>query len=121
MRTLLERMGGASVVMDSIDGLHERMAADESLAPFLEGVDGEVWTSKMFDFLGRTLEASEYDGQRLRASHQRLVNEGLGDLHFDRTLEHLRASMVEAEVPDDCIEEVLVVFESTRDDVLCKG
>lgn len=120
METLLERMGGASAVIDAIEGLHDRMLGDDTLTPFLEGVDMDVWTAKQYDFLGRMLEASEYDGQRLRVSHQRLVDAGLGDAEFDRTLEHLREALVDAEVPQDCLDEVIAAFESTRSDILCK-
>ena len=120
METLLERMGGASAVIEAIEGLHDRMLADDTLTPFLEGIDADVWTAKQFDFLGRMLEASEYDGQRLRVTHQRLVDAGLGDAQFDRTLEYLRAALVDAEVPADCLDEVIAAFESTRADILCK-
>ena len=120
MDTLLERMGGASAVIEAIEALHAQMLADDTLSPFLEGVDPEVWTAKQFDFLGRMLEASEYDGPRLRQSHQRLVDAGLGDAQFDRTMEHLRAALKEAEVPGECVDEVVAAFESTRDDILCR-
>jgi truncated hemoglobin YjbI len=120
METLLERMGGASAVIDAIEALHERMLADEVLVPFLEGIDPQVWTEKQYDFLGRMLEASEYDGPRLRTTHQRLVDAGLGDEHFDRTLEHLRVALGVAEVPPDCADEVIAAFESTRADILCR-
>ncbi len=120
MTTLLERMGGASAVIDAIEALHDRMLADDTLAPFLEGVDAEVWTHKQFDFLGRMLEASDYDPMRLRAVHQRLVDDGLGDTHFDRTMQHLRDALVTSEVPEDCVDEVLEAFESTRVDILCR-
>lgn len=120
MSTLLERMGGASAVMDVLDGLSRRMIDDETLAPFFDGVDAQVWTDKLYDFLGRTLEATEYDAQRLRTSHQRLVNAGLGDAQFDLTMEYLRDSLAEVDVPEDCVDEVLDLFESTRKDVLCK-
>ncbi len=120
MSTLLERMGGASAVMDALDGLSRRMVADETLAPFFAGVDAQVWTEKLYDFLGRTLEASEYDAVSLRRSHQRLVDAGLGDAHFDLTLEYLREALAEVGVTDDCVEEVIPLFESTRNDVLCK-
>lgn len=120
MSTLLERMGGASAVMDSLDGLNRRMVADETLAPFFEGIDGQVWVDKLYDFLGRTLEASEYDAQRLRSSHRKLVDAGLSDVHFDLTMEYLREALIEAGVPDDCLDEVNALFESTRADVLCK-
>lgn len=118
-KTLLERMGGASTVIDTIEGLHARMAEDNDLSRFIEGVDPEVWTGKLFDFLGRMLGASEYDGGRLRRAHQRLVDGGLDDSHFDATLDYLRAAMVQAGVPDSCLDEVITAFESTRSDVLC--
>lgn len=120
MNTLLERMGGASAVMDSLDGLSRRMVADETIAPFFEGIDAQVWTEKLYDFLGRTLEATEYDAGRLRTSHQRLVDAGLSDIHFDLTMGYLREALVEAAVPADCVDEVVNLFESTRNDVLCK-
>ena len=120
MDTLLVRMGGASAVIEAIEGLHDRMLIDDTLTPFLEGIDAEVWTAKQFDFLGRMLEASEYDGERLRVTHQRLVDAGLGDAQFDQTLEYLREALVEADVPSDCIDEVIAAFESTRADILCR-
>lgn len=120
MKTLLERMGGASAVMDAVEGLHDRMLADESLTPFLEDVDPGVWTAKLYDFLGRMLDASEYDSDTLRSAHQRLVDQGLGDAHFDATLTHLRAALGAAEVPEECFDEVIAAFEQTRRDVLCK-
>lgn len=121
METLLERMGGASAVIDAIEGLHDRMLADGELSPFLVDVDMEVWTAKQFDFLGRMLEASDYDGPRLRATHRRLVDAGLSDHHFDLTLGYLREALADAEVPEDCIDEVIAAFESTRADILCKS
>ncbi len=120
MKTLLERMGGASAVIETIEGLHDRMLVDDTLSPFLEGIDTKVWSDKQFDFLGRVLGASEYDGASLRRSHQRLVDDGLGDAHFDLTLEYLQAALRDAEVPEDCLAEVVEVFESTRDDILCR-
>jgi truncated hemoglobin YjbI len=118
--TLLVRMGGASAVIDAIEGLHDRMLADDSLTPFLEGIDAQVWTEKQYDFLGRMLEASEYDGPRLRRTHQRLVDAGLSDEHFDRTLAYLREALADAEVPRDCTDEVIAAFEATRADILCR-
>ncbi len=120
MKTLLERMGGASAVIETLEGMHDRMLADGSLAPFLEGVDAEVWTAKQYDFLGRMLDASEYDAETLRRVHRRLVDEGLGDAHFDTTLGYLREALRQAEVPEECLEEVVAAFEETRSDVLCK-
>ncbi len=119
--TLLERMGGASAVLDTLEIFYGRMFADDLIAPYLERADPQVLLEKQYDFLGRMLEASEYDAERLRAAHKELVEEGLSDVHFDALLVHLRAALVASdEVPDDCIDEVVAAFEATRADVLCK-
>ena len=118
--TLLERIGGASAVLDTLEIFYDRMFADELIAPFLEGVDPQVLLEKQYDFLGRMLEASEYDADRLRSAHQALVERGLGDPHFDAYLAHLRVALADAEVSDDCIDEVIAAFETTRNDVLCR-
>lgn len=118
--TLLERIGGASAVLDALEIFYDRVFADDLLAPFLEGVDPQVLLEKQYDFLGRMLDASEYDGATLRAAHRQLVADGLGDEHFDAFLAHLRVALVDAEVPADCIDDVVDAFEATRADVLCK-
>lgn len=118
--TLLERIGGASAVLDALEIFYDRLFDDDLLAPFLEGVDPQVLLEKQYDFLGRMLEASEYDANRLRGAHQALVDRGLGDPHFDAYLAHLRVALAGAEVPEDCIDEVIAAFEATRDDVLCR-
>jgi len=118
--TLLERMGGASAVIDTLDALYERLLQDELLVPFLEGIDVQVLRDKQYDFLGRMLDASEYDSARLRQAHQGLVDQGLSDAHIDAWLDHMRVALAGAEVPEDCIDEVIAAFEATRDDVLCR-
>lgn len=118
--TLLERMGGASAVLDTLELFYDAMFADELIAPFLERADRQVLLEKQYDFLGRMLDASEYDGATLRAAHRQLVADGLGDEHFDAFLAHLRVALVDAEVPADCIDDVVDAFEATRADVLCK-
>lgn len=112
-------MGGASAVIETLDGMHARMLADERLAPYLEGVDTDVLAGKQHDFLGRVLGASECDGERLRSAHAGMVARGLSDEHFDLTLDYMRAAMEDAGVPPECVDEVAKVVESTRRDVLC--
>lgn len=118
--TLLERIGGVSAVLDTLEIFYPRMLDDDLIAPFFDGVDTQVLLEKQYDFLGRMLDASEYDGARLREAHRELVARGLGDEHFDATLAHMRVALAGAEVPADCIDEVIAAFETTRADVLGK-
>ena len=121
MATLLERMGGVSVVLDMVDRLHAKMNDNQELAPFMEGVDLDVLGRKQTDWLGRFLgEASEYDASALRNAHQRLVDQGLSDRHFDITLEYIAETLRELEVSASCVAEITAIVQETRDDVLCK-
>ena len=43
---------------------------------------------------------------------------GLNDKHFDVVMDHLGATLRELEVPENLVEQVLAIAESTRSDVL---
>jgi hemoglobin len=60
-----------------------------------------------------------YTGKDLRTAHKPLVDRGLNDTHFNIVIEHLKTTLKELEVPDDLIEQVLAIAETTRNDVLC--
>jgi truncated hemoglobin YjbI len=44
----------------------------------------------------------------------------LNDEHFDRVAALLKATLQEADVGSKEVEEVLVVIESAREDILCR-
>ena len=54
----------------------------------------------------------------MRDAHSHLVDQGLGDSHFDAVMEHLGSTLKELNVPDDLIGQAAGIAESTRADVL---
>lgn len=59
-----------------------------------------------------------YTGADMRKGHSHLVKMGLDDTHFDAVVEDLGATLIELNVPQELIDEVVAICETTRDDVL---
>jgi hemoglobin len=60
----------------------------------------------------------EYKGRDIRAAHKALVELGLTDVHFDRVVRHLDATLRELGIREELIREVLTTVEGTRSAVL---
>jgi len=59
-----------------------------------------------------------YTGEDMRKGHAHLLKMGLDDSHFDAVVENLGATLEELNVPQELIAEVVVICETTRNDVL---
>jgi len=59
-----------------------------------------------------------YTGKDMREGHKHLIRMGLNDSHFDHILMHLRATLAQLGVPENLIQTIIGVAESTRADVL---
>ena len=63
---------------------------------------------------------NNYSGMDMRKGHARLVARGLNDSHFDAVVEDLGATLKELKVPQELINEIAALCETTRKDVLGK-
>ena len=117
--TILQRLGGESAIRAVVPAFYQKVFTDSSLVPFFEGIDRSGQLNKMINFL-RAVFGEEDLKTNLRVSHQYLVERGLNDLHFDKTKNYLKLSLVEAGVDQELIGEIMEVVESTRDEVLDK-
>lgn len=117
--SLYERLGGDGAITKTVVEFYDRVMADESLAPFFEGVDIDTQATKMIAFVTMAFGGPhEYTGRDLRTAHARLVQEGLGEAHFDAVAEHLRATLLHLGVQPQLIEEAIAIVATTHDDVL---
>ena len=94
---LLARLGGPDVVARTVDGLYDRIAADEVLRPMFRGnLEGERERQKAFfvEWLGgETGTSARYDGGGLRSRHEGLyISRDLAE----RWLGHFEASIQRA-------------------------
>lgn len=120
--TLYERLGGDVALQAAVASFYEKVIADETLAHYFTELDMNAQIKKMIGFMRMAMGGPhDYTGRDLRTAHRRLVNDGLGDSHFDSILHHLEATFQELEVEEELIAEILELVASTHADVLCRG
>jgi len=119
MATIYERVGGQAAVDAAVDVFYRKVLSDERISHFFDDVDMDRQIAKQKGFLTMVFGGpNNYSGQDLRTGDAHLVERGLNDEHFDAVIENLAASLKELDVPDDIIQEVGAIAETTRDDVL---
>ncbi|WKB52766.1 group I truncated hemoglobin [Eleftheria terrae] len=119
MATLYERLGGPAAVDAAVDRFYDRVLADDRIRHFFDGIDMARQRQHQKAFLTYAFGgAGSYSGGGMRASHAPLVARGLNDTHFDAVVEDLAATLREMGVAEDLVEEVALVTETVRDDIL---
>lgn len=117
---LYERLGGEAAVQAATVRFYEKVMNDASLVPFFKGVDMETQAKKFIGFMTMAMGGPhDYKGADLRTAHERLVRDGLGEVHFDAIVTHLETTLVELGIEADLVEEALELVASTHGDVLC--
>lgn len=117
--SVYDQIGGAAAVDAAVDVFYRRVLADAYVNRFFEGVDMTKQAGKQKAFLTMVMGGPHnYTGKDMREGHKHLVKNGLNDSHFDHILMHLRATLAELGVPENLIQTIIGVAESTRDDVL---
>lgn len=119
MSTLFEQIGGAGAVDGAVDLFYRHVLSDDRIAHFFDGVDMEHQAQKQKAFLTMAFGGPHnYTGADMKRGHAHLVKQGLNDSHFDAVAENLAKTLQEMGVAQDLIDQVLVIAESTREDVL---
>lgn len=119
--TLYDRLGGEPAVNVAVDIFYRKVLNDYRINRFFDDVDMETQAAKQKAFLTMAFGGPHsYTGADMRKGHAHLVKMGLDDSHFDAVVEHLGATLVELDVPQELIAEVVVICETTRNDILGK-
>ena len=117
--TLFDKLGGEAAVNAAVDIFYRKVLNDQRINRFFENVDMEKQAAKQKAFLTMAFGGPHnYTGEDMRKGHAHLLKMGLDDSHFDAVVEDLGATLVELNVPQELINEVVVICESTRNDVL---
>ncbi|HKI61067.1 MAG TPA: group 1 truncated hemoglobin [Mariprofundaceae bacterium] len=117
--SVYDQIGGAAAVDAAVDVFYRRVLADAYVNRFFQGVDMERQAAKQKAFLTMVMGGPHnYTGKDMREGHKHLVKMGLNDSHFDHILMHLRATLAQLSVPENLIQTIIGVAESTRADVL---
>ena len=119
--SLFNRLGGSDAVNAAVDIFYDKVISDDHINGFFEGVDMSKQMRKMKSFLSYAFGAdTPFQGESMRVAHERLVQQGLNDSHFDAVKNHIDTTLKELNVAQPLINEVLDITESTRNDVLNK-
>ncbi len=118
-QSLFERIGGEAAVDAAVDLFYRKVLSDELVAPFFLDTDMDAQHAKQKSFLTMVFGGpNDYTGKDMRTAHAQLVEDGLGDAHFDAVSGHLQATLEDLGVAADAIGEVMALAGGTRDDVL---
>jgi truncated hemoglobin YjbI/predicted pyridoxine 5'-phosphate oxidase superfamily flavin-nucleotide-binding protein len=117
---LYDRLGGDKAMEVAVDVFYRKVLQDDLVGRFFEDVDMEAQRLKQKSFLAMAFGGPyQYSALDLRKAHGRLVEKmGLTDQHFERVLAIFRQSMEEIEISKKEIDEMMIVLESARDDIL---
>lgn len=117
--SLYDQLGGEAAVNAAVDIFYRRVLNDYRINRFFDNVDMEEQAAKQKAFLTMAFGGpNNYTGADMRQAHARLVKKGLDDSHFDAVMEHLSGTLEELNVPQELIDQVAAIAESTREDVL---
>lgn len=118
--TLYEQLGGEAAVNAAVDIFYRKVLGDHRINRFFDNTDIEKQAAKQKSFLTMAFGGpNNYNGADMRQAHAHLVQKlGLDDSHFDAVMEHLTGTLVELSVPQNLIDQVAAIAESTRHDVL---
>jgi hemoglobin len=118
-KSLYERIGGEPAVNAAVDIFYRKVLNDHRINRFFDNVDMEKQVAKQKAFLTMAFGGpNNYTGEDMRKGHAHLVKMGLNDSHFDAVVENLGATLEELNVPQELINEVVDICETTRNDVL---
>lgn len=118
-KALYERIGGEPAVNAAVDIFYRKVLSDHRINRFFDNVDMEKQAAKQKAFLTMAFGGPHnYTGEDMRKGHAHLLKMGLDDSHFDAVVENLGATLNELNVPEELINEVVAICETTRNDVL---
>jgi len=117
--SLYERIGGEPAVNAAVDVFYRKVLNDPRINRFFDKTDMDQQIAKQKAFFTMAFGGpNNYTGKDMRNAHAALVKIGLDASHFDAVMEHLGATLVELNVPNNLIAEAAAIAEGARADVL---
>jgi len=119
--SLYEQLGGEPAMDAAVTLFYSKVLDDSRVNGFFKNVDMNKQRQMQKTFLTLAFGGpSSYSGKGMGEAHQKLVDSGLNDGHFDVIIEHLGATLQELGVAAPLIGQAAGIAESVRDDILCR-
>jgi truncated hemoglobin YjbI len=117
-QSIFEKVGGAPSIHVLVELFYQKQLADPVVKGFFKSVDLEKLKAHQRDFFTKVLGGPDnYKGRNLVDSHKNLY---ITEWHFDSVKKNLVDSLEELKVEKQIIEEVAVIVEGTRKDIVYK-
>jgi hemoglobin len=114
--TLFERLGGVPAIKAAVDAFYARVLADDTLAPFFDGVHMRWLRGRQNAFFIQALGGPQvYKGRDMKAAHAHLR---IGEAHFAAVAGHLATALAEVGVPPGLVDEVLAAVAPLAPDIV---
>ncbi|KAJ9457925.1 Group 1 truncated hemoglobin GlbN [Diplonema papillatum] len=117
---LAARLGGAPKLRTVALSVLSALSEHPSTTRFMVAAPTQRLAGLLTEFFLSVFGDVPFYGKNLRVAHQRAVNAGLGDAHFDIFLDIFCKRLAELGHPADIIDGAKEILEEQRDDVLCK-
>lgn len=119
MASLYERLGGEVAIDQVVEIFYRKVLGDGRIQHFFDGVEMAQQTARQKVFLSMIFGGpNHYSGRGMREGHRSLVVQGLNDSHIDVIVELLGATLRELGVGEPDIQEMALMVNHVRDDVL---
>ena len=115
MEQLYKQLGGEPAIDAVVERFYDIMMHDNRVNYLFKNTDMSRQRMMQKKFLNHVLGGMEYNGKNMRQAHAHLH---LTDDHFNAVGENLAKAMKDLKVPQNLIDQVLAIAETTRDDVL---
>lgn len=114
--SLYERLGGAPAIDAAVDAFYERVLADESVAPFFQGVSMPRQIKQQKAFFTTALGGPAiYKGRDMKEAHDHLA---IQEKHFGSIAQHLIATLQALGVGQELIDEVIAAISPLAGDII---
>jgi len=115
-QTLFDKIGGMGAVNAAVDIFYTKVLKDDLIKHFFEKIDMTTQAGKLKAFLAYAFGAPlPYSGKQMKEAHAYMK---LTEAHFNAVAGHLVSTLQELNVPQNLIDEVVVIAMSTKDDIV---
>jgi hemoglobin len=114
--SLYRRIGGEPAIAAAVDGLYERILADDELASYFSGVDLARLKAHQRAFLASALGGPvQYRGRPLDDGHRHLA---ITATAYDKVIDHIVGTLESLDVDPAVIDEVTAAVRSLQPQVV---
>ncbi|WP_052592425.1 methyl-accepting chemotaxis protein [Aureispira sp. CCB-QB1] len=114
--TLLEEIGGKSVLVEVVDRWYERILNDTELLPFFEAINIDWLKEKIVNFLEVLLVEETYKmGEQIQRAHAHLE---IQVSHFNAFIGHLDMALDASNIDSNLVENIIDLVLEAKEDVL---